>query len=481
MGRAFKACTQLLVLLLFAVPIFSEVHAAEVVERTNSTTVRVEGTAIFGPGNISPLYNYNRTLSFIDHSAFMLASQEFDGFTPSSHRVSATGGASTQTVWGFSEYASGQVSALSAGVVVSANAGTAPQIGVSAIALATCNVGLTFDELVNVRIAYLVGGEGSASIVIGGGIRTFHGGWGVLDYVVSGLTLQTSAGSGASVFVDGHEDTSLPSSDFDLTASWTTTMHWAIAPIGEEPVLPGNRPNIPITIKLTPRPNPSGGFDPIPVGTQDMITTSDEPTYVGIGTKSILDEFEGILGGTVFESIEVKSIENPFTSFLLHDLPIGSNPTVKFGNEVRMLVADEPIDFGAEGIGSFVIEGLDPAYASIAPDALVFGLGFAQTGLAHIEVVPINTYHAADFNLDGNVDAADYTVWRDGLGLAADALHTQGDANGDGAVDEVDYMYWKANFGFTTGTEAFIAGVPEPSTLALFAIGYVAFGYRRRR
>jgi hypothetical protein len=48
-----------------------------------------------------------------------------------------------------------------------------------------------------------------------------------------------------------------------------------------------------------------------------------------------------------------------------------------------------------------------------------------------------------DFNLDGNVDAGDYTVWRDTLDSNTDL---RADANGDGQVNQEDYTLWKSNF-----------------------------------
>lgn len=79
----------------------------------------------------------------------------------------------------------------------------------------------------------------------------------------------------------------------------------------------------------------------------------------------------------------------------------------------------------------------------------------------------------ADYNHNGFVDAADYTVWRDerdesGLGLAADG-------NGDGIVNLQDYVLWRDNFpappGSASGNEI---SVPEPSTAALLVIGCVS-------
>jgi hypothetical protein len=73
---------------------------------------------------------------------------------------------------------------------------------------------------------------------------------------------------------------------------------------------------------------------------------------------------------------------------------------------------------------------------------------------------------AGDFNGDGVVDAADYTVWRDTLGTTGPGLAA--DANGDFTVDAADYAAWRQNFGqASSGTLASAAAVPEPSAVAI--------------
>lgn len=52
-----------------------------------------------------------------------------------------------------------------------------------------------------------------------------------------------------------------------------------------------------------------------------------------------------------------------------------------------------------------------------------------------------------DFNQDGVVDIADYTVWADNFGQSG--AHVHGDGNGDGTVDIADYTIWADNFGST--------------------------------
>ncbi len=78
---------------------------------------------------------------------------------------------------------------------------------------------------------------------------------------------------------------------------------------------------------------------------------------------------------------------------------------------------------------------------------------------------------AGDYNADGRVDAADYTVWRDGLGAQ---FITSADGNGDGAVNQADYAVWRANFGQTAASLAAFSlspsSVPEPSAMGLAAL-----------
>jgi serralysin len=83
-----------------------------------------------------------------------------------------------------------------------------------------------------------------------------------------------------------------------------------------------------------------------------------------------------------------------------------------------------------------------------------------------------------DYNHNGKVDAADYTVWRDtsgrtGLGLAADG-------DGNGMVDSADYSLWKTNFGATGSGAAASGEVPEPATAFLAILGGL-LGIRKSR
>jgi len=74
-----------------------------------------------------------------------------------------------------------------------------------------------------------------------------------------------------------------------------------------------------------------------------------------------------------------------------------------------------------------------------------------------------------DYNHNGQVDAADYVVWRKMLGQTGSGLAADGDGNL--VVNQLDYDYWRTRFGRTSGSAAATgAAVPEPSALAIFVI-----------
>ena len=74
-----------------------------------------------------------------------------------------------------------------------------------------------------------------------------------------------------------------------------------------------------------------------------------------------------------------------------------------------------------------------------------------------------------DFNEDGTVNAADYVVWRNNLGVVPAKLANE--TASLGVVDQDDYNVWKSQFGQTLPGISFGAGsssnIPEPGCLFL--------------
>ena len=93
-------------------------------------------------------------------------------------------------------------------------------------------------------------------------------------------------------------------------------------------------------------------------------------------------------------------------------------------------------------------------------------------------IVLISDGLPGDFNRDGQVDAADYVVWRKQLGQSGNIA---ADANEDNVVDTKDYNLWRSNFGRSesAGIGA-SASVPELSTSHLAVLAACALVFCRR-
>ena len=137
---------------------------------------------------------------------------------------------------------------------------------------------------------------------------------------------------------------------------------------------------------------------------------------------------------------------------------------------VRDLIYNLPHDDG-EGVLWWYPEAVPVSGFSIynnGATALFDGAG----GANHNGLPALDVLNVGDYNRDGVLDAADYTVWRDTLGQHP----TSGDgADGivDGVIDAADYNAWKANFGTIGATGvagSHASSAPEPSTLTLLAL-----------
>jgi phospholipase/lecithinase/hemolysin len=133
-----------------------------------------------------------------------------------------------------------------------------------------------------------------------------------------------------------------------------------------------------------------------------------------------------------------------------------------------------PANFGLTNVTQAAAPGLQPGASSYNTSQIAAN---ANQYLFWDDLHPTATVHAAlaqaaldlllsppgDFNHDRQVDAADYVVWRDGLGTK----RTPG-----------EYDVWRSNFGNSTGAAAVIGAntsVPEPASLLLFVLAGLSF------
>lgn len=99
--------------------------------------------------------------------------------------------------------------------------------------------------------------------------------------------------------------------------------------------------------------------------------------------------------------------------------------------------------------------------------------GIEYGGTAALDLFALVESLNGDYNGDGSVDAADYTVWRDNYG-ATSGPGLAADGNGDMQVNGADYLLWQQHFGESVSSSAAnpTLTVPEPSAglMALFAL-----------
>lgn len=132
--------------------------------------------------------------------------------------------------------------------------------------------------------------------------------------------------------------------------------------------------------------------------------------------------------------------------------------------------------FGFEN-GGDMLQNFDLQRIQIQSDGM--DAGILGIEIASISIVE-NQGLVGDYNYNGTVDAADYTLWRDNNGTSF-TLANRDPAN-TGNVSAADYTSWQTRFGQGGAAVASAAAVPEPSCLVVSAtlIGFVVFGRGRK-
>ena len=127
---------------------------------------------------------------------------------------------------------------------------------------------------------------------------------------------------------------------------------------------------------------------------------------------------------------------------------------------------------------------MEPVPLATAPYGRLIGMSaaFATSNFARMAIsfaTSLVVAYDADFDLDGDVDAADLTIWRSNAGLAASALHSQGDADADGDVDGADILRWQRQLGSGLPVVGADGTVPEPTALVAWLLGAAVLMWAR--
>jgi T5SS/PEP-CTERM-associated repeat protein len=188
---------------------------------------------------------------------------------------------------------------------------------------------------------------------------------------------------------------------------------------------------------------------------------------------SLADGFLPALGNT-FDILDFNTVSGSFSEMNLPALEDG----LLWDTSQRKLLIDGTICVGAciPLAGDFNVDGVvnSADYTrwknNLGNNSLALngnGSGALTVGQADYDLWKENFGRSGagigDFNSDGVIDAADFTVWQDNLGQSASAHN--GNGSGAATVVQADYLLWKTNF------EALASGssesVPEPTTAIL--------------
>lgn len=109
--------------------------------------------------------------------------------------------------------------------------------------------------------------------------------------------------------------------------------------------------------------------------------------------------------------------------------------------------------------------------SSIFDEFRIYESALSEAEILYLSMnAPETTLLVGDYNGDGTVGLADYTVWRNTLGSSVSA-GTGADGSGDGIVGTEDYSLWKSHFGQSAGGGVLASSaVPEPASCALLLV-----------
>lgn len=200
------------------------------------------------------------------------------------------------------------------------------------------------------------------------------------------------------------------------------------------------------------------------------LITADYDEMAGTGWNSLADQQRDSVGAGIDENWAEVTFVNSANQ-LVEQFLLGAT-TLAGGQEIYLGAPIDPNLLGDTGGNPLSLSFGGEAYPALALGSVIFENVEPPVGLG------------GDFNGDGIVNLADYTVWRNNLG-APESVLPEGSGNGSGTVDTGDYDLWKLNFGTSSGAAALsavnAASVPEPTTWILTGLGGLLFGFTRRR
>lgn len=195
----------------------------------------------------------------------------------------------------------------------------------------------------------------------------------------------------------------------------------------------------------------------------------------GIANQGLAVTFDGRYYGVAIDTDAsgalIASIPTTATSSTVLELSPPSGAGDYHAYELRSAPNTQLVSFFYDGEVKYTWSGV----AENHPNKFEFGsltdlgagsMNFREAHSYILDAGPTAT-EQGDYNDDGIVDLADFTLWRNTLGSTSKLA---ADGNGNLHIDAGDYNVWKRNFGLqTAGANNASSGleIPEPSTWTL--------------
>lgn len=181
--------------------------------------------------------------------------------------------------------------------------------------------------------------------------------------------------------------------------------------------------------------------------------------------------------------LDILASADPAQMMFIENLGNGVDGRAMFGPGQWVNLIDAPygslglnvVDFNQDGDADIIVD-TSHRY-TIMTDGSFLRFGYANGTLIAVERM---AGLEGDYNLDGAVDAADFTLWRDSFGSNV-AVGAGADGDRDGVIGPGDYEVWKTNFGQTNGGSGSGSTVPEPAAASIALVAMAMLLPRRHR